>query len=55
MPASLQINSFNLESTSLLLIVFGFQKATLACDGRALESLGDFRTCLWALSRTSYN
>ena len=39
MPASLYINSFNLESTSLSLIVFGFQKATLGGDGRALRSL----------------
>ena len=36
MPASLYINSFNLESTSLSLIVFGFQKATFGGDGRAL-------------------
>ena len=55
MPATLQINYFNLESTSLCLTVFRFQKATLVCDGRALWNLGDFRTCLWALSRTSYN
>ena len=31
--ASIFINNFNLESTSLSLIVFGFQKATLVCDG----------------------
>ena len=35
--ASIFINIFfNLESTSLSLIVFGFQKATLGGDGRAL-------------------
>ena len=35
--ASIFINIyfFNLESTSLSLIVFGFQGATLVCDGRA--------------------
>ena len=33
--ASIFINNFNLESTSLSLIVFGFQKATLVCDVRA--------------------
>ena len=32
--ARIFINNFNLESTSLSLIVFGFQKATLVCDVR---------------------
>ena len=36
-------------------IVFGFWKATLGREGRALCCLGDFRTCLWALRRISYN
>ena len=30
------LNSFNLERTSLSLIVFGFRKATLVGDGRPL-------------------
>ena len=37
------------------LIAFGFWKTTLDGDGRALWSLGGFRTCLWALRRISYN
>ena len=32
----LLINSFTLERTSLTLILFGFRKATLRGDGRAL-------------------
>ena len=44
---------FNLERTSLSLIVFEFRKATLSSDGEALWSLGDFRICLWALCRIS--
>ena len=51
--AGIFINKFfNLESTSLSLIVFEFQETTLVCDGRA-QSLDEFRTCLWGLSRTS--
>ena len=37
------------------LIAFGFRKATLDGDGRALWSLGGFRTSSWALRRISYN
>ena len=51
---SLSINYFNLECTSLSLIVFAFGKATLGCGSRTLWSLGDLRACLWALFRTSY-
>ena len=34
--ASIFISSFNLERTSLSLVAFGFRKATLGDDGRAL-------------------
>ena len=44
--ASIFINNFNLESTSLSLIVFGFQKATLGGDGRAYE--------VWVILRHVY-
>ena len=37
------------------LIVFGFRRANLDGDGRALWSLGGFRTSSWALRRISYN
>ena len=55
LPASLSINYLNLEPTTLSLIVFGFRKATLGGDVRALWSLGDFSTCLGALRRIWYN
>ena len=54
--ASIFINNcFYLERTNLSLIVFGFWKAILGCDGRALWNLGHFNSCLWALRRISYN
>ena len=37
------------------LIAFRFRKAILDGDGRALWSLGGFRTGLWVLRRISYN
>ena len=46
---------FNLDSTSLSLIIFGFWKATHCSDGRPLWSLCYFRTSLWVLRRISYN
>ena len=54
MLAYLQINSFNLQRTSLSLIVFAIRKATHGGDGRALWCLGDLTTCLWVLRRISY-
>ena len=52
MPASFWINSFNLERTSLSLIVSGFWKATLGGDSTALWDLGDFRKWFWALRKS---
>ena len=54
-PASLSINYFNLERSSLSVIAFGFQKVALGGDGKALWNMGDFRTFLWGLRRISHN
>ena len=51
----LWINFFNLERTSLSLVLFGFRKGILGGDGRVLWSLGDFETCLQALRKILYN
>ena len=48
-------NWFNLESTSLSLIIFGFREANHCSDGRSIWGVGDFRTRLWALRWISYN
>ena len=44
-----------LERTILSLIIFGFWRSTLGGDGRALWSLADFNTGLWALRRLLFN